>query len=67
MGRNGAKSEVKVVASQTDWDLLLEEQVLIKDVQKVTNKRLCLVPSPPYVQTILGCQDSKFNQFIPFL
>ena len=47
MGRNGAKSEVKVVASQRDWELLLEEQVLIKEVENVTNKRLCLVPSPP--------------------
>ena len=46
MGRNGAKSEVKVVASQRDWELLLEEQVLIKEVEKVTNKRVCLVPSP---------------------
>ena len=45
MGRNGAKSEVKVVASQRDWELLLEEQVLIKEVEKVTNKQVCLVPS----------------------
>ena len=33
MGRNGAKSEVKVVASQRDWELLLEEQVLIQKVK----------------------------------
>ena len=32
MGRNGPKSEVKVVANQRDWELLLEEQVLIQKV-----------------------------------
>ena len=33
MGRNGTKSEVKVVASQRDWELLLEEQVSVKEVE----------------------------------
>ena len=45
MGRNGPKSEVQVVANQKDWELLLEEQVEVKNKTHLCNLLIFFIGS----------------------